>query len=186
MRAYVFTGIILCAGVFAGCSSNQPATTPNAQNTATVTTPAPAASQSPATTTESAAGSPTDVFKSQNEARKRKDAATMKQNLSRASLAIIEQTAKEDKMSVDEWLVIEEEGVDQIDNFQTRNEKIEGDNATIEISIDGNDWAKMPFVKEDNRWKIAMDKYLAILEKELEQNSEPVDEKSEETKPESK
>lgn len=188
MKTYKFLGIILTACAFAACSNNQTANAPNAQNTATVATPAPSASQSPATTESTvAAASPSDVFKSQNEARAKKDAATMKQNLSRASLALIEQTAKEEKMTLDEWLVIEEEGVDQIDTFQTRNEKIDGETATIEISVgDTNDWAVMPFVKEDGRWKIAMDKYLVNLEKELEENSEPIDEKSEDTKPESK
>lgn len=181
MKTYKFLGIMLAACAFAACSNNQtPTTVPNAQNTTTtVTTPAPNAQQSPAAT-DSAALSPTDVFKSQNEARKKKDAATMKQNLSRASLALVEQSAKEDKMSVDEWLTIEKEGAEEADNFQTRNEKIDGDNATIEISLSGSeDWAVMPFVKEDGRWKLAMDKYLANLEKEFEENTEPVDESEE-------
>lgn len=187
MNKYLFWMLVFAASAFIGCSSNQSTSAPNAQNTATtVTTPAPSASQSPAAATDStaAAGSPTAVFNAQNEARKRKDAATMKSNLSRASLALIEESAKRENMSIDDWLTIEEEGGDQVDSFQTRNEKISGDNATIEISADGEDWGEMPFVKEDGRWKIAMDKYVAELQKELEENPEPADEQPEETKPE--
>ena len=189
MNKYLFWTIIFAASAFIGCSgNNQPVSAPNTQNTATVTTPAPSASQASTTTTDSsaAAGSPIAVFNSQNDARKRKDAATMKNNLSRASLALIEETAKRENMSVDDWLTIEEEGGDQVESFQTRNEKINGDTATIEISAGGDDWGEMPFVKEDGRWKIAMDKYVADLQKELEENPEPADEQPETTKPESK
>lgn len=187
MRTHLFLVIILAVGAFSACSNNQTSTAPNApstantQNTAPANATAPSAQNSPAAT-DAAALSPTDVFKSQNEARKNKDAATMKQNLSRASLALVEQSAKEDKMSVDEWLTVEEEGAEEAEAFQTRNEKIEGDTATIEISLSGSeDWATMPFVKEDGRWKLAMDKYLANIEKEFEENTEPVDEKEEPT-----
>lgn len=187
MNKYLFWTLVFIASAFIGCSSNnQPTTPPSAPNTTTVATPAPSASQTSTTDLNVAANSPTQIFNAQNEARKRKDAATMKQNLSRASLALIEETAKRENMSVDDWLTIEEEGGDQVDNFQTRNEKINGDTATIEISADGEDWGEMPFVKEDGRWKIAMDKYVAELQKELEENPELADEKPEETKPESK
>lgn len=181
MKRLTYFAIVLTAALMAGCSNNQPSATPNAANTTAVATPAPNVAESVAPTS-STPGSPTEVFKSQNEARKNKDAATMKQNLSRASLALIEEAAKRDNMPVDDWLVVEEEGVDQVDTFESRNEKITGDTATIEISLTGtNDWAEMPFVKEDGRWKIAMDKYLANVEKEFEENTEPTEE---ETKPE--
>lgn len=189
MKKYNFLGILLTACVFAGCTSTQPTApanttnTTNTQNTATSTTPAANATPGSATT-DSAAMSPTEVFKSQNEAREKKHAATLKQNLSRASLALVEKSAKEDKMTVDEWLTVEEENDEPASKFQTRNEKIDGDNATIEISVDGEDWAEMPFVKEDGRWKIALDKYMADLEKEFEENTEPMNDEPENAKPE--
>jgi hypothetical protein len=38
-----------------------------------------------------------------------------------------------------------------------RNEKIDGDNATIEIKIEGpiTGWYTIPFIKENGEWKIA-------------------------------
>ena len=42
---------------------------------------------------------------------------------------------------------------------ETRNEKITGDNATIELhNEDANRWDMMYFVKEDGVWKIALDR----------------------------
>lgn len=187
MNKYVFWGAIFIASLFLGCSAdNQPATSPNAPNTVTVTTPLPNASQA-STATNSVAGSPSEVYKAQNEAHKRKDAATMKSNLSRASLELIEKDARAREITLDEWLTMEEEGGEEITSIQTRNEKIDGDTATVEINVDGGEeWDVMPFVKEDGRWKIAMDKYVADLQKKLEENAETTDEAPEETKPESK
>jgi hypothetical protein len=35
-----------------------------------------------------------------------------------------------------------------------RNEKIEGDKATLEVKNSFGSWETVPFVREDNRWKI--------------------------------
>lgn len=187
MNKYLFWTLVFIASAFAGCSSNnQPATAPNTQNTTTVTTPAPSASQA-SSATNPAAGSPAEVYKAQNEAHKRKDAATMKSNLSRASLELIEKDARAKQITLDDWLTMEEEGGDEINSIQTRNEKIDGDTATVEINADGGEeWDVMPFVKEDGRWKIAMDKYVADLQKKIEENVEMTDEPAEESKPEGK
>jgi hypothetical protein len=48
---------------------------------------------------------------------------------------------------------------------ETRNEKIEGDTATLEVkNAATNDWDKTPFVKEDGKWKLALDKLIDDLE----------------------
>lgn len=187
MNKYLFWTLVFIASAFIGCSSNnQPATAPNTQNTTTVTTPSPSQSQA-STMTNSVAGSPAEVYKAQNEAHKRKDAATMKSNLSRASLELIEKDARAREITLDDWLTMEEEGGEEIASIQTRNEKIDGDTATVEINADGGEeWDVMPFVKEDGRWKIAMDKYVADIQKKLEENAEMTDEQPENTKPESK
>jgi hypothetical protein len=42
---------------------------------------------------------------------------------------------------------------------ETRNEKISGDSATMELkNEDANRWDTMYFVKEDGAWKIALDR----------------------------
>ena len=131
MKLFNITLIALCAFVFLAC--NQAAPT----------------------------ASPTEVFKSQNEAQKKKDGATMKANLSKASLEMIGKVAKSQNKSIDEVLAMDVPGVKQPDKLDFRNEKIEGDTASVEIkAADTEEWAKLPFVKEDGRWKIALDKLL--------------------------
>jgi hypothetical protein len=50
---------------------------------------------------------------------------------------------------------------------ETRNEKIEGDKATLEIKDDKMDkWDTVPFVREDGQWKIAIfDQMAEMMEK---------------------
>jgi len=41
---------------------------------------------------------------------------------------------------------------------ETRNEKVEGDKATLEVKNEKmNSWVRVPLVKEDNQWKLAID-----------------------------
>ena len=58
---------------------------------------------------------------------------------------------------------------------ETRNEKITGDTATLEIKNEKTGkWDSLPFVKEDSEWKIAFDKFIENMMKEL-QNKTPDD-----------
>jgi hypothetical protein len=42
---------------------------------------------------------------------------------------------------------------------ETRNEKIDGDTATLEVKDDKKDkWETIHFAKEDGEWKLALDK----------------------------
>lgn len=187
MKIYQFFAVTLVTLAFTACSSNQPANVANTTNTTvqnTAATPAPSVQQS-TSPTDSAAVSPTEVFRAQNEANRKKDAAAMKQNLSKDSLAMLEKAAQEEKMTVDQLLIIDNEEGDDVQNFETRNEKIDGNNATVEIRTAADeDWTTMPFVKEDGRWKIAMDKFMNTLREQMQ--AEEADETKEETKPESK
>jgi inorganic pyrophosphatase/exopolyphosphatase len=135
MKIYKYTFIALCAVVFAGCSMMQ-------------TTP-----------------SPTEVFKSQVEAQKKKDVATMKQNLSKGSLELMEKAAKQQNKTVDELLATDSPMVNsQSSSYETRNETITGDTATLEVKVSqSEDWIKMPFVKEDGKWKMALDVFMQDL-----------------------
>lgn len=111
--------------------------------------------------------SPTEVFKRQSEAQKKKDAASMKQNLSKNTLKIIEDGAKTQNKTVDQMLTEDTPmTANAPDTFETRNEKIEGDNASIEVKDPRSEqWATIPFVKEDGQWKIALDKFMQDLMK---------------------
>lgn len=146
MKIYKYTFIALVALVFAGCSMLQ------------------------------SAPSPTDVFKAQVEAQKKKDVAAMKQNLSKGSLELIEKTAKQQNKTLDESLAADfPMGNDQSKTYETRNETITGDTATLEVKIpQSEEWVKMPFVKEDGRWKLALDVFMKdLMQKMTEQMKMP-------------
>ena len=105
--------------------------------------------------------SPTATFKAFFEAQQKKDVAGMKKNLSKTSLAIMEKSAKEQNKTIDDAIK------EQLDNPasktdkipETRNEKINGNEATIELhNEDTNKWDMMYFAKEDGVWKIALDR----------------------------
>ena len=91
---------------------------------------------------------------------KKKDAATIKSCMSKASVSEFEKQAKKVKKPLDELLVeIFEEEEEMKKVPEMKNEKIDGDNATLDIKDSEMDrWDTVPFVKEDGAWKIAFDK----------------------------
>lgn len=113
--------------------------------------------------------SPTEVFKTQTEAQRKKDVAAMKQNLSKGSLELIEKAAKAQNKTLDEALAADNPlAGNQPDAYQTRNEKITGDTATLEVKApQSEEWITMPFVKEDGRWKLALDKFMQDFQEKI-------------------
>ena len=85
----------------------------------------------------------------------------MKSTLSKTSLAMMEASAKQQQLTVDKMIASDlENPAAKIDKMpETRNEKITGDNATLELhNEDANRWDTMYFVKENGVWKIALDR----------------------------
>ena len=104
---------------------------------------------------------PSATFKSYFEAQKRKDVAAMKQSLSRTSLIIMERSAKAQQVTIDKMIENQlNNPAAKIDQMpETRNQKITGDSATIELrNEEANRWDTMYFTKEDGAWKIALDR----------------------------
>ena len=105
--------------------------------------------------------SPTAIFKAFYEAQKNKDPAGIKKTLSKGSLAMMEKGAKEQNKTLDEAL---KEGLNDPASKAptmpaTRNEKIDGDTATLEVQNEqSKTWETMYFAKEDGEWKLAFDK----------------------------
>lgn len=114
--------------------------------------------------------SPTATFKAFYEAQKKKDVEGMKKTLSKSSLAMMEKAAKDQNKTVDKALTegMESPGANTDKMPETRNEKIDGDNATLEVQNDQTKkWDKVYFVKEEKEWKIALDKTIEELLKNL-------------------
>ena len=104
--------------------------------------------------------SPSATFQAYFEAQKRKDIPGMKQALSKTSLEMMEASAKQQQMTLDKMIQSQLENPSaKVDKMpETRNEKITGDNATLDLhNEDANRWDTMYFVKEDSVWKIALD-----------------------------
>jgi len=130
----------------AGCNSNQPA-----------------------------AGSPSGVLKQYVAASQKQDIVTMKSLLSKGSLDLIEKSAKAQGLATDD--ILRKEALVKIQNApETRNEKIEGDTAIVEVKNETNGQfdMKMPFVKENGAWKLARDKY---IEEALKKANEEINQK---------
>jgi hypothetical protein len=152
MKIYQTIIVVLCALFVFGCSSIQPQTK-----------------------------NPTEVMKALNEASKTKDVAGIKNSVSKGTLNLIEESAKAQNTTVDE-LLKKDNGAPFKDLPEMRNEKIEGDTATIELkNATNNDWETVPFVKEDGVWRLALDKYLEDFKKKATEDMkmQPVEAKPE-------
>ncbi|HEX8196629.1 MAG TPA: hypothetical protein VF571_10620 [Pyrinomonadaceae bacterium] len=99
---------------------------------------------------------PTNAFRKYAEAASKKDAASMRENASRGSQKLIDETIKN---QIGKWSAPE-----------TRNEKIEGENATLEYKNAATGaWDTIYFVRENGRWKLALDKSMEEILKETKQ-----------------
>lgn len=107
--------------------------------------------------------SPTDTFKAYYEASSKRDAAGIKKLLSKRTIEMMNNAALANNRKLDDE-ILEQRPAKEMP--ATRNEKIDGDNATIEVKQDKSEaWDTLPFVKEDGAWKIAFDKYIDELRK---------------------
>ncbi|MCA1558529.1 MAG: hypothetical protein LC731_08325, partial [Acidobacteria bacterium] len=100
---------------------------------------------------------PTETYKTGYEARQKKDVATLKRVLSKDALAFLTEVGKEEKKTLDDQLKAMAERP-QAATAETRNEKINGDRATLEYLNDKGAWSTMHFAKEGNDWKIDLPK----------------------------
>jgi hypothetical protein len=107
--------------------------------------------------------SPSATLNAYFEALQKKDAAGLKKTLSKGTLEMFEQFAKAQSppKSLDEALqtgLASTTNTDSNKMPETRNEKIDGEKATLEVKNDKTGaWETVPFVKEDGAWKIAFD-----------------------------
>lgn len=114
--------------------------------------------------------SPTEVLKTLNEASKTKDVEAIKNSVSKGTLGLIEEAAKAQNTTADE-LLKKENGAPFKELPEMRNEKIEGDTATLELkNATTGEWEAVPFVKEDGAWRLALDKYLEDMKRKMTEN----------------
>ncbi|HMM79922.1 MAG TPA: DUF4878 domain-containing protein [Pyrinomonadaceae bacterium] len=100
------------------------------------------------------AASPVETFETYVKALKKKDYTSAKILLSAATIKMHEQEAKAQNTTVDEIIKRGSLVADGQTTVKYRNEKIDGDKATIELQDSFGSWETIHFVREDGVWKL--------------------------------
>ncbi|MGH9821516.1 MAG: hypothetical protein ACRD43_15235 [Pyrinomonadaceae bacterium] len=146
MRFYLLIILSLAAAMFTGCSGTQ----------------------EPA--------SPKKTFETYIKALKQKDTTTMKVLLSSETIKMHEQEAKAQGLTVDD--IVKRETLVSPDQttVEYRNEKIDGDKATLEVKNSYGSWETLPFVREDGVWKIDKKSYADQLQNDIDESDRKLEE----------
>ncbi len=99
----------------------------------------------------------------------------MKLLLSDASIKMAEQEAKAQNVTLDDIVKRETLFSEGQTTVEIRNQKIEGDKATIEVKNSFNTWDIVPFVKEDGVWKIDKQGVANQMMQQMEQQNQRLD-----------
>jgi hypothetical protein len=118
---------------------------------------------------------PLETLKAYTTAIKKKDTTTMKLLLSDASIKMAEQEAKAQNVLLDEIVKRETLFNETQTSVEFRNEKIDGDRATIEMKDSFNTWNTVPFVREEGKWKIDKQGIANQMMQDFEQSDKQLD-----------
>ena len=120
--------------------------------------------------------SPRETIRDYTQAIKKKDVAAMRDLLSKDSLKMAADEAREQNVSPDE--IIQKENLFSEDQkvVEFRNEEITGDKATLEMKDSNGIWNAVHFVKEDGIWKIDKKSYADELIKQVDEDNKRLDE----------
>ena len=99
----------------------------------------------------------------------------MKLLLSKDTIKMHEQEAKAEGVNLDDIVKRETVLGDGQTTVEYRNEKIDGDKATIEFKNSYGIWETLPFVRENGEWKIDKKSYADQMMQDVEQNSQQLD-----------
>lgn len=119
---------------------------------------------------------PLDTLRAYTQAIKKKDPTMMKLLLSEAALKMAEDEAKAQNTTVDEVIKRETLFTENQTRVEFRNQKIEGDRATVEVKNSFGQWDVIPFNKEDGEWKIAKERFMEEQLKKTEEDNRRLDE----------
>ena len=119
---------------------------------------------------------PLETFKAYTKAIKQKDTTRMKLLLSDASIKMHDREAKAQNLNLDDVVKRETLFNENQTSVEFRNEKIEGDRATLEVKNSFGSWETVPFVREEGIWKIDKQGFANQLLQEIEQNNRKYEE----------
>lgn len=118
---------------------------------------------------------PLETLKAYTTAIKQKDTTTMKLLLSDASIKMAEREAKSQNVTLDEIVKRETLFDPTQKSVEFRNQKIDGDRATIEMKSSYNAWNLVPFVRESGAWKIDKQSAADLMMQDIEQKNKELD-----------
>jgi len=121
---------------------------------------------------------PFKTFETYIKALKKKDTTTMKLLLSAETLKAHEQEAKAMGVTVDEIVKRESIFAEGQKVVEFRNEKIDGERATLEVKNAFDQWETVFFLLENGKWKIDKKGYTDQLLREIEQENDNFDEQN--------
>jgi ABC-type transport system substrate-binding protein len=160
-RQSIFVVVALAAIALAATGCSKTATNANNANATSNTSSASNTSNTQTTNTAtppstSSSTSPSAVMQASFDAVKRKDVAGFKKTLASADLKEMEEIFAKDGKTVDDFLkdLMELPSEMMPDKLETRNEKIEGDTASLEYKQRDGSWKKTYLVKEGGEWKM--------------------------------
>ncbi len=163
MKKITLIIIALVTFAFAGCTATREANTNTKAETNTNTANVNKAEETKtadtaASTDPAGMDSPSATMNIFFEALKKKDNETIKKCLSKTSLERLEEAATQGDTTIDQ-IISDGEDMSKKKTPTIRNEKIDGDTATLEVEDEEQKkWDTVPFIKEDGKWKIAFDK----------------------------
>ena len=99
----------------------------------------------------------------------------MKLLLSAESIRMHEQEAKAQNMTLDDVVRRETLFTEGQKTVEFRNQTIEGDKATLEVKNSFGSWETVPFVREDDEWKIDKKGYADRMMQDIQQNNQQMD-----------
>jgi uncharacterized lipoprotein len=128
-----------------------------------------------ACTSPKAPATPVTTFQTYTKAIKQKDIATMKLLLSKATLEMHEMEAQAQGVTVDDVVKRETLFAENQKVVKFRNEKIDGELATLEVQNSMGTWETVPFVKENGEWKIDKKGFAQRLMEQNEKSNQELD-----------
>ena len=101
-----------------------------------------------------AGSSPTATWKAAYAAVKNKDVAAFKKVVTKKDLQDIEDEAKKAGKSSDDMLKEAMNAIPLPKSDESKDEKIDGDKATLQVKNEKDEWETVNLVKEDGEWKM--------------------------------
>jgi hypothetical protein len=118
---------------------------------------------------------PLESFKDYVNAVQKKNTTSMKMLLSSETIKMHEQEAKAQNVTLDDIVRRETLFTEGQKTVEFRNQKIEGEKATLEVKNSFGTWETIPFVHEDGKWKLDKKGYADRMMQDFEKNNQQLD-----------